>query len=279
MIACANTTSLIYPVAKEAQLVPKGILLALAAFMLVVPAFSVSALAASPTSTTVAGYQVTGPAGSIPRIKGSWVVPTLSCATTPDANSSISVMLDGMSSSDRMQIGTIAACQGGVAEYRVFQVMAPTSGKVIIPQVTISAGDVIEAQGKWSPQTHGWHDQLIDETTGVTKTGSARSPSNFNPPLDSGSFVVSRSGTFPLSDFGNVGFGASSTHVKQTCIVTAVLSNGTTARVISLGSLATQSGFTLNQITMVDSGSATMATPSPLAKDGESFTVTWNAAS
>jgi len=260
-------------------LVSKGLILALAAFLLVIPAFSVTALAASSNSQTVAGYQVVGPSGSITRIKGSWVVPTLSCSPSSNTNSSMSVMLDGVTSSDRMQIGTIAACVGGVAEYRVFQVMSPNSGKVKMPQMTIHGGDVIEAQGKWSPQTHGWHDQLIDETTGVTMAGSAKSPTKFSPPLNSGSFVVSRDGESQLSDFGSVGFGGTNTQVKQTCIVTAVLSNGTTEHVISLGSLGTQSGFTLSQVTMVDSGNAAMATPSALAKDGESFTVTWNAAS
>ena len=260
-------------------MVHKGALLAIAAFLLVIPAFSVTALAASSSSQTVAGYQVTGPNGSITRIKGSWVVPTLSCATTPDANSTISVMLDGVSSSDRMQIGTMAACVGGVAKYKVIEVMSPASGKVKIPNITIHAGDVIEAQGKWSPQTHGWHDQLIDETTGVTMAGSAKSPSSFNPPLNSASFVVSRVGAAPLSDFGSVGFGKANTQVKQTCIVTAVLSNGTTEHVISIGSLGAEPGFTLSQIAMVDAGSAPMATPTPLANDGESFTVAWNAAS
>jgi hypothetical protein len=254
------------------------IIVGVAVVLLLLPALSADA-STGVNSSTVAGYQVTGPVGSIPRIKGSWVVPTLNCKATPNANLSISVMLDGMGTTDRMQIGTVAACVSGVATYRVFEVMAPLKGKMVVPSLTISAGDKIEAQGKWSPQTHGWHDQIIDETTGVTKAGYAKSPSSFTPPLNSGSFIVSNNGVSALADFGQVGFGSANTNVKQTCIVTAVLSGGTTDRVITLGALATQTGFTLNQITMVDLGNSPMATTGALASDGESFTVTWVASS
>ena len=253
-------------------------IIALAAFLLLLPAFAVNAASAN---TTVAGYQVTGPTGSIPRIKGSWVVPVLNCVATPNANSTISVMLDGMGSStnERMQIGTSEACVSGQAVYRVFQVLAPSTGRVVVPKLTISGGDTIEAQGKWSPQTHGWHDQIIDETTGLRGTGYAKAPSHFTPMLDSGSFVVSLVGTAPLADFSAANFGHANTNVKQTCIVTAVLSNGTTVPVISIGSLATEPGFSLNQINLVSSNGDTLATTGALEKDGESFTVTWVASS
>jgi len=257
-------------------LTPRVALMVLAGFLLLLPAFPVNAA----TSTTVSGYQVTGPTGSITRIKGSWVVPVLNCAATPDANSTISVMLDGTgsSTSERMQIGTSQACVGGQAVYKVFEVLAPAKGKMRVPDLVIKGGDTIEAQGKWSPVTHGWHDQVIDETTGLRAVGYAKAPPTFTPVLDSASFVVSTVGTAPLADFSAVNFGHDYTSVKS-CIVTAVLSDGSTHRTISLGSLATQTGFSLSQINMVSSGGDTLATSGSLQKDGESFTVTWVAAS
>jgi len=249
----------------------------IAALLLLLPAFAVNAAS---MSTTVAGYQVTGPNGSITRIKGSWVVPVLDCATTPNANSTISVMLDGMGSNtnERMQVGTSEACVNGKAVYKVFEVLAPSNGKVVVPNLTIKGGDIVEAQGKWSPQTHGWHNQVIDETTGLRSTGYTKAPSSFTPALNSGSFVVSLVGTAPLADFLAANFGHAYTGVTS-CIVTAVLSNGTTDRVIGIGSLGTQKGFTLNQINLVNSGGNTLASAGALANDGESFTVTWVASS
>jgi len=254
------------------------VIIGVAAFLLLLPAFAVSAV--SIQSTAVAGDQVTGPNGSITRIKGSWVVPILDCATTPNANSTISVMLDGMGSNtnERMQIGTSGACVSGQAVYKVFQVLEPYSRKVVVPSITIRGGDTVEAQGKWSPQTHGWHDQIIDVTTGLRDVGYAKAPSSFTPVLNSGSFLVSLAGAAPLADFSATYFGHDFTSVKS-CIVTAVLSNGTTERVIGIGLLATQTGFALNQINLVNSNGNMLATTGALQKDGESFTISWVASS
>ncbi len=78
-------------------------------------------------------------------------------------------------------------------------------------------------------------------------TGYAKSPSTFTPPLNSGSFIVSNTGVLPLADFAPVNFGNTYTNVKETCIVTAVLANGTTEPVISLGALSAEPGFTLEE--------------------------------
>jgi hypothetical protein len=239
-----------------------------------------TAAASSPKNISgVAGYQVAGPPGSITRIKGSWVVPTISCDSTSNTNMTISVMLDGLNLSDRMQIGTVAACVSGVPTYGAFVVMLPSKGKVHVPTLTIHAGDVVEAQGKWSTQTKGWHAQIIDETTGTTNTAYVKATSGFTPPLSSGSFLVARVGTSLLSDFGTVGFGRSNTGVGESCIVTATLANGTTFHVITLGTLGGISGFTLTSFNMIDSGKSVMATTGGLGIDGESFTVTWDSSS
>jgi len=256
----------------------KALVVAIAAFMFLLPAIAADASTNSYPSATMAGYQVHGPPGAITRIKGSWVVPAVTCSPGSTSNSTISVMLDGMPSTDMMQIGTVSSCVNGVATYKVFQVMSPQQGKTKVPSIPIKAGDVIEAQGKWSPQTHGWHDQIIDETSGMKATGDTKSPSTFNPGLNAGSFIVSSTGT-PLSNFGTAGFGNANTGVKETCIVTAVLSGGTTAHVITLGSLSGDTGFTLFTITMENSKSQVLAQPSALAPDGESFSVTWKQAS
>lgn len=265
----------------EGGLLHRGSLVLLMGTLLLLQSLALTATVTASTSTVgLAGYQITGPQGSMPRIRGSWVVPTLSCSTNPNSNSTISVMLDGLNGlTDRMQIGTIAACVGGTPTYRAFVDMLPAKGKVVEPTLTIKAGDIIEAQGKWSPQTHGWHAQIIDETTHVTSIGFAKAPSSFNPPLSSGSFAIATASNSPLSDFGSLGFGKTYTGVARTCILTAVLANKTTVSIITIGSLANQQGFTLHQINMVDSGSSTMATTSALKSDGESFTVSWIAAS
>ena len=87
--------------------------------------------------------------GYVSDIKAQWLVPTLNCASTPDATSSMWIGIDGFTTSTTVeQIGTQHTCNNGVASYSAFYEMYPS------PPVTFSLavkpGDQVSAEIKYA---------------------------------------------------------------------------------------------------------------------------------
>src|SRR5438105_3519625 len=69
------------------------------------------------SSTNWAGYAVTGAAGSVSNVRGSWIVPAATCAAGETSYSSFWVGIDGFNSGSVEQTGTDSDCRNGVPTY------------------------------------------------------------------------------------------------------------------------------------------------------------------
>jgi hypothetical protein len=249
-------------------------------FLFLSPSFSslgkipfANAASSSGTLPTAAGYEVTGAAGSLTRIKGSWIVPAVSCASGETSSSNISVVLDGLSgSTDGAYIGTVSGCSNGKPAYYAYVNFYPAAHNQFQKlSLTINPGDKVEAQEKWSAGSHGWRSQFIDETTTVKVKTSAKAPSSFSgPTLNTASFLVGMASKEKLSNYGTAELGFDFTSVSATCIVSAA-NVGSSATLSSLAANPSYNVIQLTQISKID----TMAIPNPISADGTSFTVTW----
>ena len=218
------------------------------------------------TSTNWSGYAVTGANGSVTDVKGSWIVPTVTCAAkAPDSYSSFWVGIDGYGSNTVEQIGIDADCVGGKAAYSAWYEFYPhwpsTINTVeVIPGDTISARVSYSAKGQFT----------------VTLTNVFRNPQHpFSistkmpqAQLSSAEWIVeapSSSGVLPLANFNTAFFGYDNTLQLGTCDATVSGKAG------SIGS------FNPNavQIDMVTSSGSTKAHTYGLSSDGSSFTVTY----
>lgn len=243
--------------------------------------FTSSAMTNTGNLPNAAGYEVTGAAGSLTRVKGSWVVPTISCSSGQNSQSNISVVLDGLSgSADGMYVGTYANCENGGATYGAYTYFFPTTHHgLTLLSMAIHPGDKIEAQGKWvsNSKASGFHSQVIDETTGCNSKpapcvmkSSGRAPTGSKATLSKASFLVGMPTGASLADYNKVQLGADYTSVSASCVVSSTLGKDT-----SIGALALASGYNVITITQQDSSKLTMAAPTALSSDGYSFTVNW----
>lgn len=245
--------------------------------------FVSSAMTGSGSLTDAAGYQVSGPTNSFSSMKGSWVVPKISCSSGSNTQSNISVVLDGMiGSSDGLYVGTFANCVSGKPSYGAYMYSYPSTSKhggLKILSITINVGDKVSAIAKWVSSTQSWHAQVVDETTGCSglPTCSVKSTgkSTGGAKLNTASFLVGMPSGASLTNYNSALLGSDYTAIKDTCsVAVAGLGKATT-----LGALSLTSSYTVSPITQRDAKKNTMATPSALSADGGSFTVTWVAAS
>jgi Peptidase A4 family len=218
------------------------------------------------TSPLYTGYGVQGNYNGNLRVKGSWIVPAARCSSGENTVSNISVIIDGINGEgDIMQVGTFSDCVKGSAVYGAFAQLYPEI-KEKLPTLMVAAGDVIEAQGKWSPSTHGWHAQIINMNTSVTQSLSATTSSNFTPKLDSGAFLLSNDGKtlttlVPSSSGTIISSGNDYTGVTKSNVV------GSDKGKTTIGQEGDSSGFTLVMYQM------TGTQLNALSGDGGSFTI------
>jgi hypothetical protein len=216
-------------------------------------------------STNWSGYAVTGSAGSVSDVKGSWKVPAIvgSCPTTSEY-SSFWVGIDGFSSNTVEQIGTDSDCQRGSAVYYAWYEFYP-SPSYTISGFTVKPNDVISAEVKYS--SGSFTVSILDVTSGKSHSTSAtvRSAQRSSAEWIAEAPSSSR-GVLPLADFGTILFGYDNTAVTSTCYATVA---GATKAIGSFGS-------SVQEISMVtSSGKAVKALPSSLSSDGTSFSVAW----
>ena len=201
---------------------------------------SITSEAATQATTLYTGYEVVGPYTTL-RVKGTWIVPTADCTTTPNSVSNISVIIDGIhGEGDAMEIGTYQDCVNGVAVYGAFVNIYPMTkyfGETgNISNVAIHPGDVVEAQGTWRPLTAkpvNWNTNFIDETTKVSVNTDARTSSAFTPVLDSGAIILSSDG-HTLTSLSAINSGVQYTKVKQSDVTGPWVGSSTFGQTSSL---------------------------------------------
>ena len=214
------------------------------------------------TSTNWSGYAVTGANGSVTDVKGSWIVPTVTCSAE-DSYSSFWVGIDGFTSSTVEQIGIDADCVSGTAEYFAWFEFYP-HWPYTINTVEVQPGDTISAE-----VSYGAKGQFTVTLTNVYRNQSfSISTKMQQAKLSSAEWIVEApwsSGVLPLANFGFAEFGQRYTRQTGTCYATV---SGKT------GAIGSFNPASVIQIDMVSSD-VTKAKTSLLSKDGSSFTDAW----
>ncbi|MGO9967583.1 MAG: G1 family glutamic endopeptidase [Bryobacteraceae bacterium] len=224
------------------------------------------------TSENWSGYAVTGP--NITDVKGSWIVPAVTCSAAPASPrsrnqaqqaqySAFWVGIDGYSSSTVEQVGTDSDCEGGKPDYYAWFEFYPHPS-YSVNNFPVKPGDLISAEVSYNGSTKLFTVTLADETSGKSFSTStsvpsaARSSAEWIAEAPSGG-----SGVLSLADFSTVDFGQNYTSLGNTCDATV---NGTAGAIGSFG--------TNQAITMVSVSGADEAVPSALA-NGTSFVISW----
>jgi hypothetical protein len=183
-------------------------------------------------------------------VKGSWVVPTLTCGST-STYSSAWVGMDGYSNSSVEQTGTEHDCSNGTSSYYAWYEMYPKPGYKV--PLAVKAGDTITAEVAYN-NTRGQFTLTLQNTT-TGKSYSTVQRSN-KAARSSAEWVVEApwsGGVLPLANFGTLSLSNS-------------LVNG-----VAVGA----SGLATDKIDMVSSDSSyTKASTSALTNNAN-FNVTW----
>ena len=210
------------------------------------------------TSSNWGGYAVTTANGAVSDVKGSWRVPAVTCNGT-NSYAAFWVGIDGYGSNTVEQIGTDSDCENGKPTYYAWFEFYPHAS-YNIDSVVVQPGDVVSAEVNYT--TGGKFSVSISVNKGPTYTTSTKLA---QAQRASAEWIVEapwNGGVLPLADFTSVGYGSDNTAVSGTCDATV---GKTTSPIASVP------GNVL-AITMTADNGATKASPSPLSKDGESFT-------
>ena len=210
------------------------------------PGQPATAEAIGSTSQNWSGYVASG--GTFTAVTGTWIVPAVSSASAgADATW---VGIGGASSTDLLQAGTQAVVSGGTVQYEAWIEMLPQPSQTV--PLTIAAGDTVTVT---LTQQSGatWAISIDDQSSAQTY----RTTVSYASTLSSAEWIEEAPsagrGIVPLSQFGTLRFVAGST-----------LLDGKTVSLLDAAATA---------ITMVDRFGQVLATPSPLAADGSSFTI------
>lgn len=205
------------------------------------------------TSTNWSGYAVYN-SGASTDVKGSWVVPGLTCPSGQTTYSSAWVGIDGYNTNTVEQTGTEHDCSNGTSSYYAWYEMYPKPGFKV--PLTISQGDVITAEVKFQGRG-SFTLTLTDTTTGKSYTTNQKST---KAQLGSAEWIMEApwsGGVLPLADFGTDNYSAGTANVGG--------HSGT------IGSFPT-----IDRIDMVQSDGVTLKDQtSALNSSGNSFSVTW----
>lgn len=200
------------------------------------------------TSLNWSGYAAIG--SSTTDVKGSWVVPNLTCGTT-NTYSSAWVGIDGYNDNTVEQTGTEQDCINGQPQYYAWFEMYPKPS--YMTNINVKAGDTITAEVKYVGG--GKFILSLKSSNGQTFSISQKS---YKAQLGSAEWIMEApysGGILPLANFGTANFSNSQATIG--------------------GKTATISGFTFDQINMANSGGVLKDQTSPLSPDGSSFNITW----
>jgi hypothetical protein len=223
---------------------------------------------------------VTSSKGSVTHVTGSWIVPAVSCSSTPNGYSSFWVGIDGDGSNTVEQIGTDSDCvslldaQGTPTYYAWFEFYPKGSYLIgsynkktgLCQSNCVSVGDTITADvsyGGGGPKGQGGSSFTVTITdngrNGVPIWKFSTSSSVASAQQASAEWIAeapSSGGVLPLADFNAVTFSGGQATIS-----------GTTS---SIGGFASP-----DAINMVNSAGATIATTSVLDSTKAGFTVTY----
>lgn len=210
------------------------------------------------TSTNWAGYAVetnlSNPQkNAVSDVKGSWIVPTVNCTSTPNAYSATWIGIDGNSNNTVEQIGTSQDCRNGTPTYYAWFEMYPKPARLV--NMAVNAGDVLSAEVKYNG-----NNQFLLTLTNVG-TGASFSTTQKGKALrQSAEWIIEApwsGGVLPLANFGIQSFSNAQATV-----------NGHTG-------LINDPAWQNDAITMITPNAN--ATPSGLTSDssGSNFNVTW----
>ena len=201
----------------------------------------------SGSSSNWSGYVASG--GSFSSVTGSWVVPTVSAASSgADATW---VGIGGLNSNDLIQAGTQATVTGGGVSYEAWVEMLPQSSRTV--PLSVSAGDAVTVT-LTKKAASDWAIAIKNNTTGETYDVTVQYQSS----LSSAEWVQEAPsagrGLVPLDNFGTLKFTSGS-----------AVKDGQTLNLASLGA---------KPISMINGRGEVLAQPSTLGADGGSFSVT-----
>lgn len=212
------------------------------------------------TSLNWAGYAVETSLinpqnNAVSNVKGSWIVPKVTCPTAASNSYSATwIGIDGYSDNTVQQTGTEQDCIDGQPRYHAWYEMYPKpSFQVNLP---VKAGDTMSAEVSYVGKNK-FVLTLTNASTGQTFTTTQKS----NALRQSAEWITEApwsGGTLPLADFGTQYFTSA-----------GLTLNGQSGTINSVGQY--------DAITMTDSSGNPKATPSALSGEGSSFSITWNA--
>lgn len=240
----------------------KKALVFLAALALTVPVSTVPSHAPrirykDGTSTNWSGYAVetnlTNPQNNaVSDVKGSWVIPTVTCGST-NTYSSAWVGIDGYADNSVEQTGTEQDCLNGSPSYYAWYEMYPKPSYRL--NLAVKAGDNVSAEVRYL-NNNTFQLILNNLTTGKSVSFTQKAKAQ----RQSAEWVMEApwsGGVLPLSNFGAIQFSGAQATL-----------NG------HIGTIS-DSAWKNDQIDMVNSTGGLKATTSALSSGGSSFSVNW----
>jgi hypothetical protein len=222
----------------------------------------------SAETTNWSGYVVLG--ASFKWVAGSWIVPTADCTgVTVNEFGAFWVGLDGYTNSTVEQIGTLTNCDTEQPVYYAWYEFYP-QGMVIIPSITLAAGDRISAEVFYDSSQNQFTVGIKDHTSGTSFSttgavpGAARASAEW---VAEALCCTATGGILPLTDFGTVTFGEDKTNVSRTNYAGDSSSNG------AIGSFPPVDIIEVNKVS--SPGSVATSTCTALSDGGTSFSCTW----
>lgn len=199
------------------------------------------------TSRNWSGYVATGTGFSA--VRGTWTVPTVNAAA--GGIDATWVGIGGASSNDLVQAGTQSVIDTGVVEYSAWIETLPQASQTV--PLTVSAGDSVTVSITM-PSPNVWSISIVDATSGGSYTGTVSYTSSESSAEWIEEAPTSGRTVVKLDQFGTVQFSSGSAVENGKAVTCA------------------QAGAT--PVTMVNPSGVKIATPSPLAAGGSSFSVT-----
>jgi len=220
------------------------------------------------------GYAVSGSSGAVTDAKGSWIVPTANCTTTPTGYSAFWVGIDGFSSDSVEQTGTDSDCvsltgKNGTPTYYAWFEFYPNPSYEIQFSHGIQPGDLMTAEVTYAGQTTGAGHRgpgaqftvtITDVTKGETYTVTSTAPSANESSAEwiaEAPCCGKANSVLPLSDFSTVQFNSGAATVQ-----------GAKRAIASFGS-------NVQEITMVDQAAPHSVKAQPVSVSGGAFFVSW----
>jgi Peptidase A4 family len=208
------------------------------------------------TSSNWSGYAVTTAKDSVSDVKGSWVVPAVTCNST-DAYAAFWVGIDGYGSSTVEQIGTDSDCVNGKPTYYAWFEFYPHFS-YNIDSVAVKPGDVISAEVNYA--ANGRFAVSISVNGGPPFSTSTKLSQATRSSAEWIVEAVWGGGVLPLADFNTVSYSADNATVGKTSSPIGLIAGDVLA------------------ITMTADNGARKSQPSALASDHSSFTDLWYSA-